>query len=130
MARSGRLDVLSPAECQQLMRSRSIGRVAVNRRGLGPLVVPVNYAVDESGAVVFRTGEGTKLARIAHGAVSFQVDGFDEKNRTGWSVLVAGLAHEVDACTSTAAEVDPWVSSPTHRAVRIVPTTVTGRWLR
>jgi uncharacterized protein len=125
-----RLDVLSPADCQRLLRSRSVGRVAVNRRGLGPLVVPVNYAVDEAGAVVFRTSEGTKLARIARGAVSFQVDEFDEEHRTGWSVLVAGLAHEVDACTGTAAELRPWAPGPMRRAVRIVPTTVSGRWLR
>ena len=130
MAPAPRLDILSPAECQRLLRSRSVGRIAVNRRGLGPLVVPVNYAVDEDGAVVFRTGEGTKLARITRGAVSFQVDAFDDHDRSGWSVLVAGLAHEVDACTGTAALVDPWTAGPLRRAVRIVPTTVTGRWLR
>ena len=125
-----RLDTLSPSECQRLLRSRSVGRIAVNRRGLGPLVVPVNYVVDESGAIVFRTSEGTKLARIARGAVSFQVDDLDEDSRSGWSVLVAGLAHEVDPCAGAAAEVHPWTGGPLHRAVRIVPTTVTGRRLR
>ena len=124
------LAVLTAEDCERLLRSHSVGRVAVNRVGLGPLVVPVNYAVDETGAIVFRTDDGTKLGRIARGAVSFQVDELDEENRTGWSVLVVGLAHEVDSSIGAAADVHPWVSGAMRRAVRIVPTTVTGRWLR
>ncbi len=124
------LETLSQAECEHLLRSREVGRVAVNRRGQGPLVVPVNYTIDDTGAVVFRTEVGTKLAAITRGAVSFEVDHIVAGQHAGWSVLVVGLAHEIDVSTGAASTVEPWVRGPMARAVRIVPTTVTGRVLR
>lgn len=125
MTATGRLEVLDRAECERLLRTGVVGRLGVNRRGHGPLVVPVNYVVDRTGAIVFRTAVGTKLARITRGAVSFQVDEADAGSATGWSVLVDGLAHEVDL--DAAVGVDCWLAGPLAHAVRVVPTTVTGR---
>jgi len=124
------LEALEPGECWHLLRSQSLGRIGINRRGFGPLVVPVTYAVDGTGAVVFRTDVGAKLARVTRGAVSFEVDSVDEATRTGWSVLVEGLAHEVDATTGAAATIEPWAPLPLRHAVRIVPSSVTGRRIR
>ncbi len=120
---------LPPDECRRLLASRRVGRLAVNRRGRGPLVVPVVYAVDRDGAVLLRSFPGTKLARISRGAVAFQVDDTDEDGGSGWSVLVDGLAHECDAAAATAAGLDPLVPGPRAHAVRIVPTAITGRRL-
>lgn len=125
MTGTGRLEVLDRVECERLLRAGTVGRVGVNRRGHGPLVVPVNYVVDGSGAIVFRTALGTKLALITRGAVAFQVDEIDVTTATGWSVLVDGLAHEVEPDDT----VDCWLAGPMAYAVRIVPTTVTGRRL-
>jgi len=123
------LELLDRAECERLLRQASVGRVAVNRRGHGPLVVPVNYVVDDAGRIVFRSDSGAKLARVTRGAVAFQVDEFDHDRATGWSVLVDGMAHEIEAERGAAAAVEPWLQGPMPHAVRIVPTNVTGRRL-
>lgn len=62
---------------------------------LGPLVVPVDYLLDE-GTVVLRTDEGTKLDAALRGeTVAFEIDVVDDTKGTGWSVLVRGRAVEV-----------------------------------
>ena len=38
---------------------------------------------------------GTKLAAADHANVTFQVDEIDQRTRSGWTVLVRGLAEEV-----------------------------------
>jgi nitroimidazol reductase NimA-like FMN-containing flavoprotein (pyridoxamine 5'-phosphate oxidase superfamily) len=46
-----------------LLAERHLGRLALTDPD-GPVIFPVNYAVDE-GAVVFRTDPGTKLDALA-----------------------------------------------------------------
>jgi nitroimidazol reductase NimA-like FMN-containing flavoprotein (pyridoxamine 5'-phosphate oxidase superfamily) len=59
------------------------------------VILPVNSTVD-GGAMVFRTDPGSKLDAAAAGAtVAFEVDAADERDRTGWSVMVRGQAAEV-----------------------------------
>lgn len=87
-------DVLDVDECIALLRSRPIGRVAISVGAL-PVVLPVNYRVQDD-AVVFRTAKGTKLAAATAGhVVAFEADDYDEDGRTGWSVLVQGRAEEL-----------------------------------
>ena len=92
----GGLQSLSVDECVELLAGRSVGRLAVNIEGDGPLVTPVNYVWSGS-AVVFRTDPGTKLDALAHGPISFQVDEIDPIHRSGWSVLVRGTSRECNA---------------------------------
>ena len=78
-------------ECLDRLRAGTIGRIAVTHRAL-PAIVPVNYAVSGS-RVVFRTEPGGMLARACAGSVvAFEVDELDSTGRSGWSVLVVGLA--------------------------------------
>ena len=85
---------MTPEECQALLGRHQVGRIAVVDDGR-PLIVPVNYVLDD-GEVVFRTGRGTKLDAALRGSpVAFEIDGFDDSTRTGWSVLVRGRAHRV-----------------------------------
>src|SRR5687768_8738906 len=58
------LEELTPEECYLLFASQVVGRIAVSGLGGAPLVVPVNFALDE-GAVVFCTGYGTKLRVVS-----------------------------------------------------------------
>ena len=53
------LEELAHDECLKLLATMSIGRVAIVIDDRGPLVVPVNYALDGE-IVVFRTGAGSK----------------------------------------------------------------------
>lgn len=87
--------VLDEAECLELLRQGSIGRVAVTI-GAVPAVFPVNFGVLDDGAVVFRTGTGTKLdAAMRNAVIAFEVDEVDPVHHEGWSVLVVGIADEL-----------------------------------
>ena len=120
---------LDREECFALLASMSIGRIAVASPVGSPLVVPVNYALDGE-VVVFRTDTGSKLAALRHGAISFQVDLFDPGHRTGWSVLVQGIAYESAPDGAPAhVDVEPWAPGPKSHWIRIVPGHVSGRRL-
>jgi nitroimidazol reductase NimA-like FMN-containing flavoprotein (pyridoxamine 5'-phosphate oxidase superfamily) len=95
-------------------------------------VLPVLYHFHD-GKVVFRSALGAKLdAAMRRAPVAFEVDGWDDQNRAGWSVLVRGTAHEVeDPDTVKALDhlgLEVWIHGP-HPLhwVEIAPTEVTGR---
>ncbi|MEK6439071.1 pyridoxamine 5'-phosphate oxidase family protein [Pseudonocardia sp. T1-2H] len=93
-ARRSRLAELDRAQCLDLLRGSVIGRVVFTDSAL-PAAQPVAYLLDGE-EVVFRTGEGTKLAAATCSAViAFEVDEVDLGIRTGWSVLGIGRAYEV-----------------------------------
>ena len=81
---------------------------------------------------MFRTAEGTKLAGAVLGTgVAFEVDGLDTQANEAWSVVVKGRASEIKALHDLFDAADlplfPWLASPKHCFVRIVPDEVTGR---
>jgi nitroimidazol reductase NimA-like FMN-containing flavoprotein (pyridoxamine 5'-phosphate oxidase superfamily) len=124
------IESLDEAECRALLGDRGIGRVAVSI-GAVPSVVPVNYIVLD-GAVVFRTGSGTKLdAAVRRSVVAFEVDDIDPIYHEGWSVLVVGMADELtDPDMLARAEhlpLLPWAPGPHEHVVTIHPEIVTGR---
>ncbi|CAB4737694.1 unannotated protein [freshwater metagenome] len=113
--------------CWQLLETVSVGRLAwVDAQG--PVVVPVNLAVS-AGSVVVRTAAYSTIAReVDDSRVAVEVDLFDDQARTGWSVLVRGVARVLlepapaDAPTA-------WPTGTKSATVRIRPTKVTGRRL-
>ena len=124
---------LSSEECWHHLRSGVIGRLAVNN-GNQPDVFPVNYVVDTD-RIVIQTAEGTKLAAaMASGNVAFEIDQIDEASRTGWSVVVHGIANEPKALASLMRDQEldlrPWAGAEgKHRFIEIVPTRLHGRRL-
>lgn len=127
------LEELEAGECLALLRSLSVGRVAVNRADLPPLVVPVNYVMHGE-ALFFRTEPGTKFDALLREPVSFQVDSIDPIHRTGWSVLIAGAAVPVTRGGDLDGEevvIESWVvDTHEHHLVRLMPTNMTGRRIR
>lgn len=124
------LDLLDEAECLELLGGASIGRVGVSIGAL-PAIFPVNYVVLD-GAIVFRTGAGTKLAAATDNAViAFEVDSFDPLDQSGWSVLVVGAAGVVtDPVEQDAAcrlSLQPWVEGERDHYVRVPVEFVSGR---
>lgn len=113
------------AECVTLLRAMAIGRIAVNAPDGPPLVVPVNYVLDDE-VVVFRSDVGIKLAHLQGHPASFQVDFIDPFHRTGWSVLVQGVAREVTRHEVEHLSLTSWAGAPDHW-VRLVPAAITGR---
>ena len=88
------LEDLSPDECFQLLAAAQIGRL-VYQDDLGPLAVPVNYAM-AGHDIVFRVEGGAKRAAMQQPMLAFEVDHVDEERKFGWSVLVRGVGAEVD----------------------------------
>lgn len=116
---------LDRQECIALLGSKRVGRIAVVVDDGSPLVVPVNYAVDEE-TVVFRTGPGSKLSGIRTQPVSFQVDDHDPFRRTGWSVLVRGIAFEIEE-RDAYQDPEPWAPGDKAHWVRVLPMEISGR---
>jgi uncharacterized protein len=123
---------LTVEECYTLLATQQVGRLGVNAEHY-PLILPVNYALDH-GIIVIRTGPGTKLAAADHANVTFEVDEIDRVRRTGWSVLVRGLAEEVTTRhraelierTKTSG-VQPWAPGEHGHWLRLIPHKITGR---
>lgn len=87
---------LTRDECISRLASHSIGRIAVTSRAL-PAVIPVNYAMTGQTTIVFRTEPGGMLAKATDGTVvAFEVDDLARDGRSGWSVLVVGVAHHIE----------------------------------
>lgn len=129
----GRAVELDGAECLRLLTTTTVGRVALTRRAL-PVILPVNYAMDE-GTVVIRTRPGSLLAtsREQGVVVAFEVDELDRGTYSGWSVLVTGTLREI----TDVDELDragrlplvPWVGGDRRHFVRITPGLLSGRRL-
>jgi nitroimidazol reductase NimA-like FMN-containing flavoprotein (pyridoxamine 5'-phosphate oxidase superfamily) len=127
-----RLIELSTDECLALLATHQVGRLGVNSAHY-PLLFVVNYGLDQD-VIVIRTNPGTKLTSANHANVSFEVDDIDQHTRSGWSVLVRGLAEEVTPAHRTeliartrATTVEPWAPGELGHWLRLIPHHVTGR---
>jgi nitroimidazol reductase NimA-like FMN-containing flavoprotein (pyridoxamine 5'-phosphate oxidase superfamily) len=117
-------------ECWAMLRAVSVGRLAVLADGR-PDIFPINYTVD-GGTLVFRTGEGTKLAGSSKGAaVALEADGVDQETGLAWSVVVKGSADVVTGnehlMETTQLYLFPWQAGKKDAFVRITPDSITGR---
>ena len=127
---SAGLEVLSPHDCLALARTMPIGRIVFTDQAL-PAVQPVNFLL-EDGCVIIRTGEGTKLATALHDTiVAFEIDDYDARTESGWSVTVVGRAEPViDAADSARLARLPlrtWTPGLRDRFVRVRPEYISGR---
>lgn len=128
MSSDSQLAELGPAECWDLLRTTSIGRLATG--GSGPLeIFPINFVVDRE-SIVFRSAPGSKLMALTdQPLVAFESDG---QNSGGyWSVVLRGPAQrlgmdeEIEA--SGALSLESVHPTEKNNYVRISPATITGR---
>ncbi|HVM65213.1 MAG TPA: pyridoxamine 5'-phosphate oxidase family protein [Acidimicrobiales bacterium] len=125
---------LDRAECERLLASRQVGRLAVVIDG-APQIVPVNYATPGGAVIVFRTAAGTVITEASLRAVAFEVDEVDVATHSGWSVEVRGFGRDIgDALDSESVRlrqlpVVAWVPGDRQQWFKIVPDVVTGRRL-
>ena len=126
------MEELPEATCWELVRTRRVGRLAVNVEGRAR-IFPINFVVDDE-TIVFRTALGTKLSAARGSDVEFEVDHYDASTGRAWSVIVAGRATEVTEADEWEHVHDlqlfPWHLAPKPFFVRIVPEAVTGRRFR
>jgi hypothetical protein len=123
------VEELSESECWALLRTTSVGRLAVWVED-HPDIFPLNYAVDH-GTVVFRSSAGTKVsAALSDSPVALEADGYDAETAKVWSVVIRGNAEEVrgqDLIGTIDLPLFPWQAGDKGRFIRIVPTTTSGR---
>jgi hypothetical protein len=123
---------LSPYECWQLVEEPiPIARV-VWTDGRAASIVPVNYAVAD-GALWFQSTPGSRLARECdERQVLVEIDSVDAATRSGWSVIVSGVAQNVDAddVPNFLGELQVWPRGPRSTFVRVHPDEITGRRLQ
>ena len=120
-------------ECLRLLASRSFGRLAVSMGERAPVLRPVNYLFDEaSRSVVFRTAVGSGFHALVRSAeATFEIDGVEEHARTGWSVIMSGVADEVtdpgEISRLDGLALDSWAPGDKAHWMRIRALAVSGR---
>lgn len=129
---AGSLDVIPADECYALLATQEVGRIGVVV-GDHPLIIPVNYGLDER-TVVIRTHPGTMLSAASQSTVAFEVDDIDRRERRGWSVLVVGPAEEIGPEQlaelmerTVGSGVEPWAPGEHGTWLRITPQGISGR---
>jgi hypothetical protein len=122
---------LAPYECWQLVEQPiGIARVVWTHDGAAA-IVPVNYTVAD-GALWFQTTPGSRLARQSEGQqVLVEIDAVDVATRSGWSVIVTGVAENVEAgdVPNILGGLEVWPRGQRTQFVRVTADGVTGRRL-
>jgi uncharacterized protein len=120
------MEEVSTRECLELLAGARVGRIGVIVAGR-PEIFPVNYVLDLTGAIVFQTAPGMKLAAAVNHHVVFEVDDATTKS-AGWSVVVHGVAHQTTLRSLRFAGrlPAPWARE-TSNTMRIQATSITGR---
>lgn len=125
------VDTLSREQCEGYLGQGGIGRV-VFVIARGPAALPVNFRFAD-GAVVFRTAAMASVTGAFGTTVGFEVDGVDETESEGWSVLVTGRAERVEAkdrARYLRLGIEPWAGGIRDIFVRIPAEEISGRSIR
>jgi uncharacterized protein len=123
---SSEVTELSPSDCELLLASLDVGRIAVVENEY-PLVFPINYKVvvlDGRLALAIRTRPDNVIDQPGR-AVCFEIDGVDAGHDSGWSVLVRGVL--VESSPDPDLDSHPTVSEGRDAWRIIVPTQISGR---
>ena len=124
------LDRMSEEECWCFVEQHDLGRVAIVEFHR-PLVYPVNYVVDHR-TIVFRTAPGAKLVAAAlQSHAVLEVDEADRVFRSGSSVMVHGMLHEItepgEREQVAALPLHPWAPGDRDHFVRLEPDRISGQ---
>ena len=127
------LEELPIEPCLQLLRQGSVGRIGIIVDGY-PIVVPVNYRLAEPSGrtwIALRTRRGNVIDQASM-HIAFEIDGTDPSHHEGWSVLVRGTLHHVDADAADFQErfdPEPWILADRDAWLIIEPFAISGRRL-
>jgi Pyridoxamine 5'-phosphate oxidase len=82
-------EALSERECWELLRTASVGRLALSVHAL-PVILPVQYYLDGRRLAVCLGHHGLPERALDETIVAFAADSIDPVTRAGWSVQVQG----------------------------------------
>jgi hypothetical protein len=133
------LELLSEAECMELLANVTLGRLFYTSR-YGPTALPVTYRIDEASIVLgtwdpvlFDEDLRTGIAQAEY-EVAVEVDQIDVEAREGWFVLVRGAAHHLDTEAEQQSFIDaglePWVEGVPPHFIRVNPANTWGNRIR
>jgi uncharacterized protein len=129
--RPAELFQLDRATCLALLTTQHVGRLIID--AAPPVVRVINYTAFEH-TIMFRSDPGPQIDAIIDQSVVFEADMVDDRTRSGWSVVVRGIARDVSehlaGLGQTAANVEPWAPGPKNVWIGIDIDDVTGRLLR
>lgn len=128
------LEVLDREESLTLLATATVGRIGITRPDGVPMVLPVNFCLDDDRILVLTT-EGSKFdAATEERTVAFEVDDFDPIYHSGWSVLVTGVARAVTGADERhvvhASPLARWARRGACHVVEIALEEVSGRRLQ
>ena len=86
--------VIDQGECLRLLGGVHLGRLGFTSRSL-PVILPVNFVVDDSRGVFTTDSASILAAAIASDIACLEVDDHDAVSHTGWSVLATGHLNEL-----------------------------------
>jgi nitroimidazol reductase NimA-like FMN-containing flavoprotein (pyridoxamine 5'-phosphate oxidase superfamily) len=120
---------LSESECLEVLGGNQVGRIVFDDE-VGPVALPVNYAVEGTDIVIRTLHSGTIARNTAQRLVAFEVDEIDDYTESGCSVVVRGRADVKPLGEFPPKdEPHPWAEGDRHCIVRIRPEAITGRRL-
>jgi hypothetical protein len=121
---------LDSVEAMRLLSSVGYGRVVFTLNAL-PAIRPVNHLLDEDRVIIRTRLTASISAAVRSGGgvvVAYEADSIDPQTRTGWSVVVTGLAHtltDTDEVLRYEQLLHPWVNHA-DTVVAIEPKIITG----
>jgi hypothetical protein len=120
------LEVFDAGESRRRLAVGGIGRVALRSEG-APEIRPVNFVLQDD-RIVIRTAEGCILdAARRSDPASFEIDGIDPLEHTGFSVIVVGKLRELPTdAVNLSLPLRPWASGPKDRFVGLSLDRVSG----
>ena len=124
--RPAEMFALDAATCAVLLTTQQVGRLVSG--GEEPVIVPLNYRMVD-GVIIFRTSADSRVAGAIPGPVVFEVDMFDERTRSGWSVIVHGML-QVAPAGCLPAEVETWAPGERDQWMVLAVGSLSGRLLR
>jgi hypothetical protein len=84
-------ETLSGADCWDLLRRASMGRIALSLGAL-PTIIPVQYFVTNHELAICLGQFAVPDKSVSSAILAFAADSVDSSSRSGWSVQVQGIA--------------------------------------
>jgi nitroimidazol reductase NimA-like FMN-containing flavoprotein (pyridoxamine 5'-phosphate oxidase superfamily) len=122
------LTELSEEECWELAATQPVGRIAWTAAA-GPMVVPINFAVQDSRIVVHTSAYSELVREADDSVVAFEVDEYDPVTRSGWSVVFRGRARVAFHAPpgDRLPDVDSWADESRRMTMTVDVHEVSGR---
>jgi hypothetical protein len=124
------LGELSRTEALCLLASVPVGRLVFTHQAL-PAIRPVNHVVEDDIVVIGLTAGSAIAASSGAGGtvVAYEADCLDPAERSGWTVIVVGLARletDSDALLRYRTRLRPWLAGAMTDVLTISSEIVTG----